>query len=144
MFLALLVARLPRRRHLSKGLHHATAPVGLLVTFSLQYHSPLYSAVLFAFSECMSAVGWLIWSFVMDMLAITNRARPIFVRALCLRLERRHLSWTLKVKASPIINYHHSAIISCSQNPIISSATPGPVPESQRRISFCPSCVVAA
>jgi hypothetical protein len=49
--------------------------VGLL----LHYHSPLYSAAVFAFDECMSAVGWLICSFMMDMLAITNRARLIFV-----------------------------------------------------------------
>jgi hypothetical protein len=34
---------------------------------------------MFAFSECMSTVGWLIRSFMMDMLAIKNRGRLMFV-----------------------------------------------------------------
>jgi hypothetical protein len=76
MFLAL--ARLLRRRHFEQGVSITRQLWASGVTFSLPF-TTLHSAAMFAFSDCMSAVGWLIRSFMMDMLAIANRARLIFV-----------------------------------------------------------------
>jgi hypothetical protein len=48
------------------------------VPFSLPF-TTLQCCNVLAFSECISAIGWLIRPFMMDMLASTNRVRLIFV-----------------------------------------------------------------